>query len=449
MRFNKSEHEDAARSSRREFVAAGGAAMAGLGLAGKAVANPARISLAMDGGPKTVTVPDAEYSALTKWPRLGQAEKDAIGGLIDRNRYYDELPRLEKDWRAYFGAKYVKSHFNCTSALTSMFFALDLPKGSEIMVPTYTFFATVAPMWLFGYVPIFVDSDPETCCFDLADAKRKLTKRTRAMAPMHAWGLPCEMDHILEFGKQHGVVVLEDAAQAVGASMQGKKMGMWGEVGTFSMQASKVLPSIEGGMAIYRTERLYERAAAYGHYKAPPTFPESSPYHKYGGTGFGQKLRMHPFAAAVARTQLAIHDERSALVRAHVGRVNQRLLELPGLSEPRRRPDQERVYYSGNMVFLDEAKAGFSRNALVKALRAEGVRARTWDYPLQHRFQMYSEAKWWHHAPEIPESMPGAEEVNRKHIFLPLLYEEHRELEDQTVKAFEKIWANRDKLVIG
>lgn len=433
-------------STRRSFVRTGSAAVAAAGMASNAVARPARETLAVDGGPKAVTFSAEQHRELTKWPRYGPAEKQALHRLIDTNKYYEELPLFEKEWKEYVKAPYVKSHCNATSALTSMFFALDLPPGSEIMVPSYTFFATIVPMRFFSYVPIFIDVDPRTVCFDPEDAARKLTKRTRALIPMHSWGLPCEMDRLSDFANKHGLILLEDAAQAHGASMQGKKMGTWGSIGVYSFQKSKVLPAIEGGIGIYQSREYYERASAFGHYKAPPTFPESSPNHKYVETGFGQKYRMHPFAAAVARSQLRSLDERNALVASQVRKLNDRLLQLPGLSEPRCRPDQTRCYYHANMLFLDEAKAGFSRDAMLKALKAEGVRANVWIYPQQHKYSIYSEAKWWHHAPDVPEILPGSEQVNRTHIFVPLIYAEEPELLDQYARAFEKVWANRDKL---
>ncbi|MCC6589510.1 MAG: aminotransferase class I/II-fold pyridoxal phosphate-dependent enzyme [Bryobacterales bacterium] len=428
-------------STRRTFVKASGGALAAASFAAHA-ATP----LAMSGGAATVTFPANRHTYITKWPRYGVKEKEALHAVIDKNTFYDEAPQLEKEWKAYTKTPYCKTHCNGTSALTSMFFALDLPPGSEILVPSYTFFATAAPMRFFGYVPVFVDIDPKTACFDLDDAKKKLSKHTKALCVMHSWGLPCEMDKISDFAKEKGLILLEDAAHAHGATMQGKFMGTWGAIGAYSFQASKVMPAIEGGMGMYQTREYFERAAALGHYEDPPKFAADSPVRKYDGTGFGLKFRIHPMGAALARQQLMTLDERNARVISQVRKLNDRLTALPGLMEPRQRADQKRVYYYANMLLLDEKKAGMKRDALVKALKAEGVRATTWVYPEQHKFAIYSEAKWWHHPPPIPKSMPGDDHINNTHLFVPLFYEEVPELVDQYVAAFEKVWAHRKEL---
>lgn len=426
--------------SRRTFIQSGGAALAASASAF------ARESLALDGGPKTVTFPESRQAALTRWPRYGAEEKQALHALIDSNKFYEELPAFEQEWKQYTGSAFVKAHMNGSSALTSMYFALDLPPGSEIMVPSYTFFSTCLAMRFFGCVPIFIDIDPNTACFDLEDARRKLTPRTKALVAMHSWGLPCEMDRISSWASEKGLIVLEDAAHAHGAEMQGRKMGTWGAMGIFSFQTSKVMPVVEGGMGMYQKREYFERASAFGHYEDPVKFPKESPVRAYEGTGFGQKYRMHPFAAAVGRVQLRQLDSINSLITRNVQSLNSRLTQLAGLREPRLRSDQKRAYYYMNMLLLDEKKAGFSRDVLLKALRAEGVRATMWDYPEQHRLKIYSEAKWWHHAPVIPASMPGNERVNKTHIFLPIPYAEAPELMDQWVKAFEKIWAHRAEL---
>jgi len=432
--------------TRRTFLKTSGVAVASLAAADYAFAAPKAGTLAASGGAKTVTFPDAEHSALTRWPRYGQAEKQAVCALLDNNKYYQELPLFEKDWQEYTKSPFVKAHMNGSSALTSMYFALDFPPGTEVMVPSYTFFSAVLAMRFSNLVPVFVDIDPKTACFSLEDAKRKLTPRTKAVEAMHSWGLPCEMDRISEWAREKGLLLLEDAAHAHGATMQGKKMGTWGDMGIYSFQTSKVMPSVEGGMGMYQRREHYERAAAFGEYLDPGKFPESSPVHAYAGTGFGQKYRMHPLAAALARQQLKRLDAMNELVDKNVRALNSRLTQLAGITEPRCRPDQKRVYYHANMLFVDFKKLGLSREKLVKALKAEGVRASFWDYPEQHKLKIYSEAKWWHHPPTIPTSMPGDEYVNANHIFVPCIYGDAPELIEQYVKAFEKVWAKRAEI---
>jgi perosamine synthetase len=436
--------------TRREFIKTGSTAAAAFAVTGPVFGQDKTETLAVSGGAKTVTFPEDRHTALLRWPRYGEAEKQAVGDLLDSNKFYQELPAFEMEWKAYLNAPFVKAHMNGTSALSAMFFALslDLPPGSEIMVPSYTFFATIVPMRFFGFVPSFIDIDPKTACFDLEDAKKKLTKDTRALIPMHSWGLPCEMDKINDWAKQKGLIVCEDAAHAHGASLGGRKVGTLSTMAIFSFQASKVMPTIEGGMGIYESREHYERASAFGHYEAPATFPENSPYRKYDGTGFGQKYRMHPLAAAIGRVQLRGLDQMNDAVSRRVRRLNDRLLQLPGLREPWIRSDVKRVYYAINMLLLDEQKAGFKRNQAMKALQAEGVKFGGFatGYPEQHKFKLYAEAKWWHHPINVPTTLPGCQQVNRTALHLPLFYEDAPELDDQYVRAFEKVWARKSEI---
>jgi perosamine synthetase len=439
-----------APSTRRTFLKSAGAAAAGLVAESgtRAAANDtlaaANDTLALLGGQPAVTVPRRQHNEASRWPIYGAEDEQAVLDVL-RNPGYGAIAALEKDWKDYFEVSFVKAHCNGTSALTSMFFALNLPPGSEIMVPSYTFFATIVPMRLFGLVPVFVDIDPRTLNFDVDDAKRRLTKHTKAVLPVHWFGLPCEMDAIGDFANQHGLIVLEDAAHAHGASLQGKLMGTWGRMAIFSYQMSKPLPALEGGMGMYQRRDDFERATSFGHSDVPGGFLDGSAYRKYAGTGLGMKLRMHPLAAALARTELRKLANRNAAGVVQVRRLNDRLAQLPGLSEPRARSDMKRLYYASNILFLEEAKAGISRPMLIKALQAEGVRATAHSYPLQHRFALYQEEQWWHHLPHISE-LPGSEQANRTAVALPYFTSTVPELLDQYTKAFEKVWAHRSQL---
>ena len=334
-----------------------------------------------------MTVPLKKQLPVLKWPQYAAAEKDAVKAALDCDcgNVYHYLYDLEDKWRKYVGTPFVKSHMNGTSAITAMFFALDVPPGSEIMVPSYTFFGAIVPMRLFGYVPVFVDINPRTATFDVEHAKRVLTPRVKAVMPMHSWGLPCEMDHVLAFAKEKGLHVLEDCAHAHGASMQGKKMGSFGRMGIYSYQGTKPLPGLEGGMGMYQRREDFERAASFGHYEVCGNYPaashyarnglsKNSPYHKYEGTGLCMKLRMHPLAAVLILKQMETLDARNAMINRQVRQINDRICQLPGLSEPVCRSDQQRVYYSTNMLFIDEAKAGCASNAHQGASGRGGLR---------------------------------------------------------------------------
>lgn len=428
-------------NSRRDFLKTTGAVAAGLAVAGRAHAQGSAEKLAVKGGPKAVTAPQDDVAT---WPRYGAEEENAVLKLV-RNPGYSDIAALEKEWCEHFGSPYAKAHCNGTSSLLCMFFALNLPPGSEIMVPSYTFFATITPMRFFGYVPVFVDINPRTLCFDLEDAKKRLTPNTKAVLPVHWIGLPCEMDLICDWAKEKGLIVLEDAAHAHGAKLKDKYMGTWGRMGIYSLQASKPLPGIEGGMGVYQDRTDFDRATSLGNYDMAG-MKDDSAYWKYKGSGLGLKLRMHPMAAALTRSQLKGLEARNEAGAKQVRRMNDALTQLPGLYEQTTgRKDMKRLYYSWNMLSIDEAEAGVSREKVVEALKAEGVNASAHSYTLQHKLPLYAESEWWHHLPVIPD-LPGSEKANATSIALPFFTKEVPEVVDQYVKAFEKVWAHRKEL---
>ena len=436
----------AAKNDRRNFIKTAGTAAAGLYLAGASGAKAAdskKEALAINGGPKTVT-----KGVDGRWPRYGKEEVEEVSKLV-MSPSYAPIGVFEKAWKDYFKCPFNKAHCNGTSALGATMFALDLPPGSEILVPSYSTWFPLSPARLVGLVPRFVDVDPMTLNIDVEDCKRRLTDKTRAILPVHWWGLPCEMDHVCDFAKEHGLEVVEDASHAHGSSMKGKMIGNWGRMAGFSLQGSKPLPSIEGGMAVFQNRLDYERATTFGHYTLPRTFPKDSPYRKYQGTAFGSKLRMHPISTILAKHQLQKLDENNAAIAKQVRAINDRITQLPGLEEPTCRPDTKRVYYSTNMLMFDEKKAGMSRAAAAKALSAEGVSVSPYSWRLLHTYPYFQESKWWHHQPANPGKLPGCDRANATTISVALSRSYQPELAEQYVKAFEKVWAHRDKLGKG
>jgi dTDP-4-amino-4,6-dideoxygalactose transaminase len=442
--------KDLSTSSRRDFMKTAGAIGVGLYAAGvstapKAAGVPVKVeALALNGGPKAVA---ASVGDAMKWPLYGDAEIQAVVELL-KSPSYAPVTEFEEAWKAYHGCEFVKAHCNGTSALTSMLFALDLPAGSEVLVPNFSTWFPVVPMRFFDLVPVFVDVKPNTLNIDVEDCKRRLTDKTKAIMPVHWYGLPCEMDDICAFAKEHGLEVVEDASHAHGARVKDQLIGTWGRMAGFSLQMSKPLPAIEGGMGMYKQRVDFERAVTYGNYDLPNTFPEGSEYRKYQGTALGSKLRIHPASAILGKLQLQQLDARNAAGVAQIRRMNDRLTQLPGLTEQFARPDMKRVYYSKNIMFIDEKKAGMSRAAAVKALKAEGVDVAEYSWTLLNTYPVFSEEKWWRHMPVLPapDSVPGCDEVNRTAILMPYFTSDQPELAEQYVKAFEKVWAHREEL---
>ena len=440
-------HVSCTQTTRRHFIQTAGALGTAMYLGGfgtqSAGAAPLE-NLAMNGGPKAVR---AEVPNHSKWPLYGEEEIQAVTELL-RDPSYAPVAQFEEAWKAYFECPYAKAHCNGTSALTSMLFALQLPPGSEVLVPDYSTWFPVVPMRFFDLVPVFVDSDPRTMNISVEDCKRRLTSKTRAIMPVHWFGLPCEMDAIQDFAKEHGLEVVEDASHAHGARVQDKLIGTWGRMAGFSLQGTKPLPAIEGGIGMYKDRGDYERATTYGNYDLPNSFPEDSPYRKYQGTAFGSKLRIHPASAILGRIQLQGLDQRNADGSAQVRQLNDRITQLPGLTEQYARPDIQRVYYSKNLLFIDEKEAGMSRETAVKALKAEGVDVTEFNWTLLHTYPFFHESQWWRHMPVLPQedSLPGCHEANKKAIQVAYFTSAQPELNEQYALAFEKVWAHRGKL---
>ncbi len=153
--------------------------------------------------------------------------------------------------------------------------------------------------------------------------------------------------------------------------------------------------------------------------------------------------------AALARCQLRVMDRQTAMEREQNRSLNSRLCQLPGVSEQAPGPGVKRVYWRCNALFIDAGKAGLTRDAAVKALRAEGVNVANLSYSISHRDAVFNEPQWWHHPPAISDRLPGLEETLRTGVSLPRFTRPVPELIDQYVRAFEKVWAHRDELAKG
>ncbi len=327
-----------------------------------------RQQLALLDGPKTVTVPPGD-----RWQTISDAERAAVDEALRGRDLYAPTPLFEQEFREFVGTKYALALCNGTAALHSALFAAGVRAGDEVIVPSYTWHASITPILHCGGTPVFCEVDPDTWTADAADVARRITPRTRAVVVTHVLGNPAEMDAIEAVTKPRGIVVIEDASHAHGATYDGRPVGSIGDVGCFSLQGSKAVTAIEGGMAATDDTDLYERMVVLGRYGQIEQLLVTDRYRDLHNIGLGIKYRPHPLGMAMARVQLRRLPDLNARRRRWFAQLDAALDALPGLAPQRVYPKAERgglLLYSGKIMPDD---LGVPLATFRRALAAEGV----------------------------------------------------------------------------
>jgi perosamine synthetase len=196
-------------------------------------------------------------------PFIGARERELVLDALDSGwvssigKYIDEF---EASFARYCGTEYALAVSNGTTGLHLALAALDLQPGDEVIVPDLTFVATANAVAYTGATPILADIDPDTLCIDPVSVKSLISKRTRAIIPVHLYGHPADMDALSEIGDAHGIDVIEDAAEAHGAEYKGRRVGSLGRCGVFSFYGNKIITTGEGGMLTTNDLEFYQRA---------------------------------------------------------------------------------------------------------------------------------------------------------------------------------------------
>jgi dTDP-4-amino-4,6-dideoxygalactose transaminase len=211
--------------------------------------------LAINGGEKSV-------SSCFPWPVFDEEEVKAVAGVIAGGKWGnpdcgDEVEKFEKEFAAFCGSKYAVSCVNGSVSLRLALIACGVKPGDEVIVPPYTFIATASVVIECNCIPVFVDIHPDTYNLDPEKVEAAITERTRVIIPVHFGGLACDMDALMDIAKRHQLRVIEDAAHAHGAAYKGKKLGSFGDAGSFSFQSSKNLTAGEGGIVVTDDDQLY------------------------------------------------------------------------------------------------------------------------------------------------------------------------------------------------
>ncbi|HZT34047.1 MAG TPA: DegT/DnrJ/EryC1/StrS family aminotransferase [Bryobacteraceae bacterium] len=349
--------------TRRFFVNAAAATAVASG-----VASGANGKLAIQGGTPVRTTP------FPSWPKTTAADEQAVSAVLKSGRWYrgwgKQVDKFEETYARLLGAKYCLATANGTSALITSLHGLGLQPGDEVLVPPYTFVATINAVLVHHALPVFVDTDPATFQIDARKVEAAITERTKVILPVHIGGTAADMDTLLAVGARHKLAVLEDACQAHLGEWRGRKVGTWGAAGCFSFQNSKNLNSGEGGAITTNDEDLVERCFAF-HNNGRGRKVDS--YH-FAYTQNGANLRMTEFQAALLMTQMRPLQEQSKLREENAAHLTSLLKEIPGI-EPARWYDgcTRSAYHLYMFRYRSEHFHGLSRDRFLEALKAEGI----------------------------------------------------------------------------
>ncbi len=310
---------------------------------------------------------------------VGEEELVALERVIrSKNlfRYYGvgdgpgEVAAFEREFAEHLGSPYALCVNAGSSALICALIGHGIGPGDEVIIPAYTWNATANAVLATGAMPVLAEVD-ESLTLDPADVERRLTPRTKALLPVHMRGNAADMDALGELARRHGLVLIEDACQAAGASFGGRRLGSIGDAGAFSLQFNKIITTGEGGVMITSRREVYERAIEV-HDCAGPVRDGGDPPH-FPGYNF----RASELTGAVARVQLTRLDGLLERMRASHARLASAVEKLPGLTL-RRSNDAEG---DAGLAVIAYAETPALAAEAVEALLAEGVAAERMYHP--------------------------------------------------------------------
>jgi 3-amino-5-hydroxybenzoate synthase len=353
-------------------------------------------SLAANGGTPVRTKP------YPRWPHFGDAERAAVIAVLDSGEWWStggtQVDQFETEWAAFTGADAAVTTTNGTHALEAALAALGIGQGDEVIVPDWSFMATIGAVIAVNAIPVIVDVDLMTGTLDPASLPAAVSGATRAVIPVHMAGSMADMDAIGRFATQHDLLILEDASHAHTSSWNGRHAGTLGDAGTFSFQASKLITPGEGGAVVSSRAEVMERARAQVNCgRAPQTW-----YYRH--LEYGSNFRMTEWQGAVLRAQLGRLPAQQAIRSANADALNTSLAEIPGLQPQGRLAS---CTSQGNYCYVvrvdTSAFGGVSRDQLRTALLAEGLPVTT-GYPPMHRLEMFADPDGL--APRIRDRAP-------------------------------------------
>jgi len=407
--------------------------------------------LALLGGEKAVTMP------IPKWPHIAEEEiaaviKQMLTGTLSEVARSGIIAEFEDDFAAYQGRKYALSLSSGTASIHAALFAAGVKPGDEVLQTSNTWVSAITAIIHAGGIPVFCDVIPDGFTIDPDEIRRKAGPKTKAVIVTHLWGIPAEMDEILEVAEEKNLIVIEDCSHAHGATYKGKKVGSIGHMGCFSLQGSKSIVAGEGGVMVTDDRLFYERAMLLGHHdvrlQQELTLEETK---RYATCGLYWKYRATPIGIAIARVQLKHLDEWTRNRRENREYLKKKIEDIEFIVWPKI-PNYVEIGFYGTPVFYDqEAAQGVPRDVFIKAMHAEGVPLGT-GYRVWYLEPLFQDEFFYGRRTTNkkykPGDLPRTEELAMKTIILPAtqFIIPCRELMDQFADAFHKVAENINKL---
>lgn len=335
---------------------------------------------------------------------------------------YDYINRFEALFRTHIGSRHAIATSSCTGALHMGLAALGIGPGDEVLLADSNWIASVAPVVHLGATPVFVDVRPDTWCIDPAAVERAITPRTKVIMAVHLYGNLCDMDALLEIAARHGIDVIEDAAEGIGAVLHGKRAGSMARFSAFSFHGTKTVSTGEGGMFLTDDAALYERMLTLSNHGRA-----RNQTRQFWPDEVGFKYKMSNLQAALGCAQTERIEELIQRKRDILDYYRERLLPLDGLRMNPEPKDGQAGAWMPTVVF--DAATGVTRELLQEAFAQANIDARVFFHPLSS-LPMFSPRPENRHA----WALPG------RAINLPSFHDMEDAEQDRVITVVEAVW---------
>ncbi|NQU31800.1 MAG: DegT/DnrJ/EryC1/StrS family aminotransferase [Bacteroidetes bacterium] len=312
------------------------------------------------------------YKILTAGPSITQKEKSYVNDAVTNGwneNWNSYILKLENAFREKFNVKHALLTSSCTGALHMSLRALGVGVDDEVIVPELTWVASASVVNYLRAKPIFVDVDKRTWTMNPKSFEQAITGKTKAVIPVHLYGHPSKMDEIMAIAHKHNIKVLEDAAPAIGATVNGKYAGTFGDVSAFSFQGAKMLVTGEGGIIITNDDDVFANIKQYSEHGR-----SKDPDNTFWIETIGYKYKMSNIQAALGLAQFERIDELIDKKRLVFSWYEERLGNLPGIALNQEASWAKSIYWMSSILLEDNFK--LDRDGLMRALKSDGIDTR-------------------------------------------------------------------------